>query len=366
MRAAPVIQALTTDDIESALAAHAPVAVGVSGGKDSQAAALAVAAHLDRVGHCGPRILVHSSLGVVEWLDSLPTCERLAEHLEWELVVLRRPAGDLLHRWEARWESCVKRYRDLSCTKLILPWSTPSLRFCSGEFKTHLISSALRKRFPNGPIVSASGVRAEESLARSRRPIANHNARLSRKKPGAIGIDWNPILLATKADVLSSIAEQGLALHQAYTEYGTSRVSCRFCIMSSISDLNAAASADESHDLYRKMCDLELRSSFSFQSGRWLSTIQPKLLGAGGATRIAASMAVSHSRQQAERRIPTALRFSSKGWPQSIPTLEEAHILASVRCEVSRLYEWELPFATAASVRDRIAQLYETTKAIKP
>ena len=44
----------------AALAANAPVAIGVSGGKDSCAAALATIEHLDAIGHTGPRLsLIH-------------------------------------------------------------------------------------------------------------------------------------------------------------------------------------------------------------------------------------------------------------------------------------------------------------------
>lgn len=77
--------------IAELIAGGAPVAIGVSGGKDSQAAALATFEHLDRVGHTGPRILIHSGLGIVEWNASLPVCERLADHPGCELVgVVRR------------------------------------------------------------------------------------------------------------------------------------------------------------------------------------------------------------------------------------------------------------------------------------
>jgi hypothetical protein len=64
---------VVTDEIAALLAAGAPVAIGVSGGKDSCAAALATVEHLDAIGHQGPRVLIHSDLGRVEWRDSLPT-----------------------------------------------------------------------------------------------------------------------------------------------------------------------------------------------------------------------------------------------------------------------------------------------------
>lgn len=51
------------DVVADALAVNAPVAIGVSGGKDSCALAFAVVEHLDTIGHAGPRLLVHADLG---------------------------------------------------------------------------------------------------------------------------------------------------------------------------------------------------------------------------------------------------------------------------------------------------------------
>ena len=106
----PAVPVASTLEVEALIAANAPVAVGVSGGKDSQAAALAVFAHLDAAGHRGPRVLIHSDLGIVEWDESRPVCERLARHLGVELIVVRRKSGDLMDRWESRWESSKRRY----------------------------------------------------------------------------------------------------------------------------------------------------------------------------------------------------------------------------------------------------------------
>lgn len=52
----------TTPDIDRLLSANAAVAVGVSGGQDSQACLLAVHEHLNSIGHTGPRICVHADL----------------------------------------------------------------------------------------------------------------------------------------------------------------------------------------------------------------------------------------------------------------------------------------------------------------
>jgi tRNA(Ile)-lysidine synthase TilS/MesJ len=55
-----------TPEITSLLAAGSPVAIGISGGKDSSAVALRLQDYLLEIGHTGPRLLVHSDLGVVE------------------------------------------------------------------------------------------------------------------------------------------------------------------------------------------------------------------------------------------------------------------------------------------------------------
>ena len=137
-----------TAEIDALLSRDAVVAIGVSGGKDSDACALATAAYLDQVGHRGPRLLIHAALGSVEWEQSLPKCEELASAIGWELAVVRREAGGMMERWEGRWENNVRRYADLSCVKLILPWSTPSMRFCTSELESAVIASHLKKRSP--------------------------------------------------------------------------------------------------------------------------------------------------------------------------------------------------------------------------
>src|SRR6476646_5028183 len=99
--------------ITDLLQANAPVCIGVSGGKDSTATALATMAYLDQRGHQGPRLLIHSDLGRVEWRASLPMCQRLSQRLGIPLIVVRRQAGDLMDRWLTRWQHNVERYTRL-------------------------------------------------------------------------------------------------------------------------------------------------------------------------------------------------------------------------------------------------------------
>jgi hypothetical protein len=49
------------------------------------------------------------------------------------------------------------------------------------ELKTHVISGALRKRFPKGEILNVTGIRRQESKNRSKMPIWAPNSELTRK-----------------------------------------------------------------------------------------------------------------------------------------------------------------------------------------
>lgn len=338
----------STPDIDALIAANAPVAIGVSGGKDSQATALATIAHLDQAGHTGPRILVHSDLGVVEWADSLPVCERLARHLGIELVTLRRAAGDMMDRWEARWASSVRRYANLETVTLVLPWSTPSMRFCTSELKTQLIGAALRKRFKGQTYINVTGVRRQESAARAKGSIASLDGK---------GLwTWRPISDWSIDEVFAYIAASGLALHEAYTKFGMSRVSCRFCIMSNVQDLVNAANDPAGVPIYRRMVDLETLSTFAFQGSRWLGDVHPMKLTIGQRERLMVAKRLARTRVETEKLITKDMLYV-KGWPTRQLTDDEADLLAEVRRTVGNLVQIETKYTDRASIQGRYAEL---------
>jgi 3'-phosphoadenosine 5'-phosphosulfate sulfotransferase (PAPS reductase)/FAD synthetase len=342
-------------EVESMLAANCAVAIGVSGGKDSVACALAVAHHLDAIGHRGPRLLIHADLGeLIEWADSLRSCERLAAHLGWELVVVRRAAGDMIARWQKRWENNVARYANLECVKLILPWSTPGMRFCTSELKSGPITSELRRRFKNLPILSVTGIRRQESSNRSRMPIYTPSKNLTRKN--FVGGTWNAIIDYRLNDVFTEISAAGLQLHDAYTRYGSTRVSCCYCIMSSEADLQAAARAAENHAAYHVLVELEAVSGFAFQGNRWLADVAPHLLTPELCSRIVRAKEVAKLRREAEDAIDDHLLYE-KGWPKAVPNRADAELLARVRRRVSELMGIKIEYVEADSIINRYEEM---------
>ena len=338
------------------LADDSPVAIGVSGGKDSCAAAIATIEHLDRIGHTGPRVLIHADLGSVEWKDSLPTCERLAAHLGIELIVTRRKAGGMMQRWRKRWENNLARYRTLSCVRMILPWSTPSMRFCTSELKSAPLASALVRRFPGQRIVSACGVRRDESRDRSKAGTSKENKRLASRKHRTSGVDWNPIAAWSERDVFALCAARNFTMHEGYTKFGMSRISCAFCIMAKRADLIASASNPDNVAIYREMVDLEIASGFAFQGSTWLGDIAPELLDQEMRNALAQAKRIAVQRAAIEARIEKHLLYT-KGWPTIMPTYQEAVLIASVRREVAALYEITVDCTTPEAVIMRYAAL---------
>jgi 3'-phosphoadenosine 5'-phosphosulfate sulfotransferase (PAPS reductase)/FAD synthetase len=349
-------------EIDIMLLQDAAVALGVSGGKDSCALVFAALAHLDSIGHQGPRVLVHADLGRIEWKDSLPTCQRLADVTGLELMVVRREKGDMVDRWKQRWTDNVARYASLSCVQIILPWSTPAMRFCTGEMKLDPICRALAKRFPGAGIVSASGIRAEESSQRAKSPVSKPQPKLTYKTLNTWGMDWSPLLRWSLQDVLDICEAYGFDLSEVYRVYNSSRLSCCFCILATAADLMAAAGCDDNHDVYRELVELEIDSTFAFQGNRWLGDCAPELLSNGAKLCLAGAKQAAAKRQEIEARIPKHLLYE-KGWPTCLPTWQEAELLAAVRSEVATLLGLDIQYTDAASVRGRYEELMEAKNA---
>jgi 3'-phosphoadenosine 5'-phosphosulfate sulfotransferase (PAPS reductase)/FAD synthetase len=348
---APLIDAL----IEEA----APVAIGVSGGKDSAISAFVTQSYLRERGHAGSCILIHSDLGKVEHKDSLPACQRLSDHLGLELIVVKRKAGDMMDRWLARWKSSVQRYQRLECVKLILPWSTASMRFCTSELKTAVICRDLVGRYPGQTILNVVGLRRQESTTRAKAPIYTVQTKLETMTHSTRGYNWHPILAWSLQDVLDYHKAVNFPLHRAYVEFGNSRVSCAYCILSSLHDLLASTRNPENHDIYREQVALEMLSSFSFQSGRWLGDVAPHLLSDEMQIGLTAAKRRAQLREEQEARIPKRLHFTH-GWPTVMPMRDEARLLAEVRHNVSEIMQFSgCQYLDSDSILARYEELME-------
>lgn len=344
------------DAIVAAARSGAVFAFSLSGGKDSGAAGEAGQRFLDAVGHPRDRrVAIHADLGRAEWKATPEAVAGTARHLGLPLMVVRHRTHDMVSRWETRFTHGKRRYADLSVFNLIGPWSSSSLRFCTSEMKQQVIAPALQRAFPGETIVSVVGIRRDESVKRAGAQISKPESARDRAD-GSRMMTWHPVLNWSAQAVFARHAVTGLPLHEAYSVYGSSRVSCAFCVMQSVGDQAAAVRCASNIDLYRHLVAMEAGSSFSFQPARWLADVAPTLLSEGLASDVRRGKAMALQRRSLEAGLPEGLRYV-KGWPLRAPNWAEAERVVAARGVILGHHGLPDLFPTPGSVIARFEQL---------
>jgi len=356
----PTLPDLAIDsEIIGAIRAGAWMVFNLSGGKDSSAAMFAVNVFLDLLGHPRDRrMAIHADLGRAEWVSTPAFVEQIAALADMPLSVVRRAAGDLVDRWYQRFENGKRRYEALETYNLIGPWSSASLRFCQSEMKAAVIGPAVARMHAGQRIISVLGLRRDESHNRASTPIAKVDQRFAKagNRQGTVMSLWHPIADWSTADVFRAHALFGVPLHEAYTTWGSTRLSCRYCIFASLHDLRASTAAPLNADVYRELVALEARSTFPFQPARWLADVAPHLLGSGLQTDVLRAKADRTERRSIEAAMPAALRYVS-GWPPRLPTMREAEAIVAARRPILARHDLADRYPRAGAVRDRFAEL---------
>ena len=214
------------------------VAISSSGGKDSQAMTIL----LSRIVPRDQLLVVHAPLGEVEWPGTIEHIERtLPDRVP--LILAPVTSGKSLL------DSIEERGR----------FPSASVRWCTSSQKRGPIERELRRYLKANPrfagrMVSAMGLRRDESAARAKRVPWKRNDRNSRA--GRQWFDWLPVFDLSADDVFRVIRDAGQAPHPAYG-MGMSRLSCVLCIMASRTDLRTAAQLQPA--LYRRYVAIERR-----------------------------------------------------------------------------------------------------------
>lgn len=310
--------------VDRALRDGAALAISVSGGKDSQALLEMLVALWNASGYTGKLFAVHADLGRAEWHQTPAFVEAMCLAAGVPLLVVRRTKGDLVARFEERivatrtsgapfWPSAEARY----CTSHLKGgpidsllrdpapfWPSAEARYCTSDHKRNPIDVVLR---PYEIIISAEGVRADESRERAKKPVlevrksitagstktklANLKGMtptraLKLRKPGKrVALNWRPLLGWSESDVWeacgTSLAdlkrrqalytaghhEEALAgwpAHPAYV-YGNKRLSCALCVLATTPDLTNGANHNPA--TYRLYLELEVIGGATFKNG---------------------------------------------------------------------------------------------------
>jgi 3'-phosphoadenosine 5'-phosphosulfate sulfotransferase (PAPS reductase)/FAD synthetase len=225
--------------------------VNHSGGKDSQAMMIKLLEIVPRE----QLLVVHASLGDVEWPGALEQAQRQAEQAGVPFIVAR----------------AVKSFLDMVenrfATRPTAPsWPSASHRQCTSDLKRGPIEREIRrymKEHGHSKVVSCVGIRAQESPNRAKQEAFRRDERCS--IAGRDWYSWLPIHAMQRDEVFATIAAAGQQPHWAYGA-GNERLSCLFCIMGSRNDLrNGAIHAP---DMYRKYVELERRTGYTMHQSR--------------------------------------------------------------------------------------------------
>jgi len=253
---------MTINTINNLISRGALFVINHSGGKDSQAMFLKLAAIVpeDQI------IVIHAILPEVEW-------DGVIEHIQ-------NTIGDA----QLLLTTAKKTFFEMVQHRGKFP--SPKHRQCTSDLKRGPIEKAIRHylkdniRF-DGLVVNCMGLRAQEGSDRAKRTTFKLHKRNS--VAGREWYDWLPIHKWKIEDVFAKIAAENQEPHWAYAA-GMSRLSCCFCIMASKADLSTAAKLNP--ELYRRYVEMEQRLDFTLSPS--MKTL-PEITGVEARSHIHAS-----------------------------------------------------------------------------
>lgn len=231
--------------------AGALFAINDSGGKDSQAMRIVLRRFVPKA----QIVVVHASLGSVEWPGALEHAEQHAARDGFKFILALAKKSFL--------EMVERRF----ATRPDVPsWPSSATRQCTSDLKRGPIERELRRELESRGLkllVNCMGIRAAESRNRAKLATLRRNDRNS--VAGRDWWDWLPIHDMSTAEVFGTITAAAETPHGAYA-MGNDRLSCMFCIMGSKNDLRNAAHRNPT--LYRRYVELERRTGYTITRRR--------------------------------------------------------------------------------------------------
>ncbi|ELI6443079.1 phosphoadenosine phosphosulfate reductase family protein [Aeromonas salmonicida subsp. salmonicida] len=224
--------------IQALVAAGSLFVSNHSGGKDSQAMLI----KLLEIIPATQIVVVHASLGAMEWPGALELAKQQAEDAGLPFIVARANKTML--------EMVERRFKN---RPEVPSWPSASTRQCTSDLKRGPIQREVRAYAKaNGfkTIVNFLGLRAQESPGRAKRKIFSQ---MSISNSVHTWFEWLPVHDLPTDEIFATIRSAGQEPHYAYG-LGNERLSCVFCIMSSRNDLkNGAAHHPDLLDRYAEM-----------------------------------------------------------------------------------------------------------------
>lgn len=221
-----------------------------SGGKDSQVMLI----KLLEIVPTAQLIVVHASLGVIEWPGALELAETQAGNSGLPFIVARA-SKTFFEMVERRFENRPE----------VPSWPSSSTRQCTSDLKRGPIQREVRRYAKaNGfkTIVNCLGLRAQESPGRAKRQAFS---KMAISNSVNTWYEWLPVHELLTEEVFATIRQSGQEPHYAYA-LGNERLSCVFCIMASRNDM--ANGARHNPPLLEEYAELEVKTGYTMHMSR--------------------------------------------------------------------------------------------------
>ena len=212
--------------------------INFSGGKDSSAMLAFLCERYSNV----KKHVVMADTGW-EHPDAVDWSRGIVERFGLNLQVVRNPNKTFLSMVEKRGK-----------------FPAPAQRQCTSDLKRDPVNTWIRRNIADPVVISAMGMRAEESSGRAKLPILARDGRETNSKRTLW--KWHPILRWTELEVRAYLAAREIPLHPVY-QY-LRRFSCRVCIYMTPADLRAVAKHDP--EAFGIISALEKRIGFTMQA----------------------------------------------------------------------------------------------------
>lgn len=239
------------DQITSLVRAGALFVSNHSGGKDSQAMLI----KLRDVIPARQLVVVHASLGTVEWPGALELAANQAANAGLPFIVARAHKT-LLEMVARRFENRPE----------VPSWPSARTRQCTSDLKRGPIQREVRRYAKENGfniVVNCLGLRAQESPGRAKRQILRRNDTDSNSV--LTWYEWLPVHELLTDEVFATIRGAGQEPHYAYS-LGNERLSCVFCIMASRNDLRNGARYHP--ELLGQYAELESKTGYTMHMNR--------------------------------------------------------------------------------------------------
>jgi 3'-phosphoadenosine 5'-phosphosulfate sulfotransferase (PAPS reductase)/FAD synthetase len=154
------------------------------------------------------------------------------------------------------------------------PFPSAAMRYCTSDMKTGPCDIFVRNKFKrDADVIVAIGIRAAESVSRSKKPPYTERPLCSSTQKNRRVSTLFPLFDWSTERIYDYLKPYGM--HPAYS-LGNERLSCAICVLGSLNDIMNGI--ENKPEVYQMLCSIEAMSGYTFTDKIRLMDLRPDLL----------------------------------------------------------------------------------------